>query len=193
VPANKKQNIASKERISCPGGGGEAVLPSARRYWHLSKLYLSTRVLLLPPAVCSILLVMSETTVQGLRGRKVRAFIGCDCSGSRRDGNGTGTDRRGASTDGVDLRPPEERRWACPSWAIRKRHVAGQHSLEALELGNAFTSSRVLDELRLPINKEVFVRMLSYYEIRSQTERPGSVPTKINAAQLATAAHRRKQ
>jgi hypothetical protein len=32
----------------------------------------------------------------------------------------------------------------------------------------------------------------SYCEIRSQTERPSAAPTKMNAAQLVTAAHRRK-
>ena len=51
----------------------------------------------------------------------------------------------------------------------------------------------VLDELRRPINKKVFMRMLSYYEIRSQTERPSGAPTKMNAAQHAVAAHRRMQ
>jgi hypothetical protein len=33
--------------------------------------------------------------------------------------------------------------------------------------------------------------MLSYYEIRLQTERPSGALTKMNAAQLVTAAHRR--
>jgi hypothetical protein len=51
----------------------------------------------------------------------------------------------------------------------------------------------MLDELRRPIDKEVFMRMLSYYEIRSQTERPSGAPTKMNAAQPAAATHRRKQ
>jgi hypothetical protein len=49
----------------------------------------------------------------------------------------------------------------------------------------------VLDELRRPINKEVFMRMLSYYEIRSQTVCPSGAPTKMNAAQPVVAAHRR--
>jgi hypothetical protein len=31
------------------------------------------------------------------------------------------------------------------------------------------------------------------YEIKSQTERPGGAPAKMNAAQLGAAAHRRKQ
>ena len=34
---------------------------------------------------------------------------------------------------------------------------------------------------------------MSYYEIGSQTERTSAAPTKMNAARLATAAHRRKQ
>jgi len=33
------------------------------------------------------------------------------------------------------------------------------------------------------------MRMLSYYEIKSQTERPSGAPTKMNAAQPAAAAH----
>jgi len=35
------------------------------------------------------------------------------------------------------------------------------------------------------------MRMLSYHEIRSQTERPCGAPTKMNAAQPAAAAYRR--
>ena len=34
--------------------------------------------------------------------------------------------------------------------------------------------------------------MRIYYEIRSQAERPSGAPIKMNAAQLASAAHRRK-
>ncbi len=36
------------------------------------------------------------------------------------------------------------------------------------------------------------MRMLSYYEIRSRTERPSGATTKMNAAQPAAVAHRRK-
>jgi len=50
----------------------------------------------------------------------------------------------------------------------------------------------MLDELRRPIDKDVLMRMLSYYEIRSQTERFRAAPTKMNAAQPAAAVHRRK-
>jgi hypothetical protein len=56
------------------------------------------------------------------------------------------------------------------------------------ELGNTLGISTMLDDSRLPIDKEVFMRMLSYYEIRS-----GTPPTNGNAAQPATAADRRKQ
>jgi hypothetical protein len=59
------------------------------------------------------------------------------------------------------------------------------------ELGNALGISTMLDDSRLPIDKEVFMRMLSYYEIRSETH-PGGAPAKSNAAQPATAALRRK-
>jgi len=53
-------------------------------------------------------------------------------------------------------------------------------------------NTRVLNELRRPIEKDVFMRMLSYYEFRSQIERPSGASTKMNAAQPAAALHRRK-
>jgi hypothetical protein len=61
------------------------------------------------------------------------------------------------------------------------------------ELGNVLGISTMLDDSRQPIDKEVFMRMLSYYEIRSETSRSGSAPTERNAAQPNTAAQRRKQ
>jgi hypothetical protein len=54
------------------------------------------------------------------------------------------------------------------------------------ELGNALGISTMLDDSKLPIDKEVFMRMLSYYEIRSET------PAKSSAAQPTTATQRRK-
>jgi hypothetical protein len=68
------------------------------------------------------------------------------------------------------------------------------------EIGNALGISTMLDDSRLPIDKEVFMRMLSYYEIRSETTRHDgapaagreTAPAERNAAQPATAAHRRK-
>ena len=60
------------------------------------------------------------------------------------------------------------------------------------ELGNSLSISTMLDDSRLPIDKDVFMRMLSYYEIRSETARPGGAPAKTNAAQPASAAPRRK-
>jgi hypothetical protein len=59
------------------------------------------------------------------------------------------------------------------------------------ELGDSVGISTMLDDSRLPIDKEVFMRMLSYYEIRSETAHPGAAPAKENAAQPA-AAQRRK-
>ena len=59
------------------------------------------------------------------------------------------------------------------------------------ELGNGPSVSTLLDDSRRPVDKEVFMRMLSYYEIRSET-RPGGAPAKTNAAQPNTAAPRRK-
>ena len=41
----------------------------------------------------------------------------------------------------------------------------------------------VLDEMRRPIKQEVFMRMLSDYEISSQTERPSGAPNKMNVTQ----------
>jgi hypothetical protein len=61
------------------------------------------------------------------------------------------------------------------------------------ELGNVPGISTVLDDSRQPIDKEVFMRMLSYYEIRSETAPSGSAPSERNAAQPNTAAQRRKQ
>ena len=60
------------------------------------------------------------------------------------------------------------------------------------ELGNGPSISTLLDDSRLPIDKEVFMRMLSYYEIRSETARPSGATTNGNAAAPANAAQRRK-
>jgi hypothetical protein len=61
------------------------------------------------------------------------------------------------------------------------------------ELGNVLGISTMLDDSKQPIDKEVFMRMLSYYEIRSETARPSSAPAERNAAQPNTAAQRRKK
>ena len=68
------------------------------------------------------------------------------------------------------------------------------------EIGNALGISTMLDDSRQPIDKEVFMRMLNYYEIRSETTHHGgapgagrdAAPPGGNAAQPASAAHRRK-
>ena len=60
------------------------------------------------------------------------------------------------------------------------------------ELGSALGISTMLDDSRLPIDKEFFMRMLSYYEIRSETALPAGAPAKSTAAQPSNAAHRRK-
>jgi hypothetical protein len=59
-------------------------------------------------------------------------------------------------------------------------------------LGNVLGISTMLDDSRLPIDKDVFMRMLSYYEIRSETARPDGALNKSNAAQPVVAAQRRK-
>ena len=60
------------------------------------------------------------------------------------------------------------------------------------ELGNGPNVSTLLDDSRLPIDKEVFMRMLSYYQIRSEMTRPGNASSNGNTAAPATAAQRRK-
>jgi len=60
------------------------------------------------------------------------------------------------------------------------------------ELGNGPSVSTLLDDSRLPIDKEVFMRMLSYYQIRSETVRPSGATTNGNFAAPAKAAQRRK-
>ena len=61
------------------------------------------------------------------------------------------------------------------------------------ELGNGLSVSTLLDDSRRPVDKEVFMRMLNYYEIRSETARPSSARTDGNAAAPALEAQRRKQ
>jgi hypothetical protein len=60
------------------------------------------------------------------------------------------------------------------------------------ELAKGPSVSTMLDDSRLPIDKEVFMRMLSYYQIRSETVRPGGAPTNASATAPATPAPRRK-
>ena len=59
------------------------------------------------------------------------------------------------------------------------------------ELGSGPSVSTLLDDSRLPVDKEVFIRMLNYYEIRSGA-RPSGATTDGNAAAPANAAQRRK-
>ena len=60
------------------------------------------------------------------------------------------------------------------------------------ELGNGPSVSTLLDDSRLPIDKEVFMRMLSYYQIRSETVRPSGATANGNFAAPPNAAQRRK-
>jgi hypothetical protein len=68
------------------------------------------------------------------------------------------------------------------------------------EMGNALGISTMLDDSRLPVDKEVFMRMLSYYDIRSETAphvgapaaNRETAPAERKTAQPASAAHRRK-
>ena len=59
------------------------------------------------------------------------------------------------------------------------------------ELGNGPNVSTLLDDSRRPVDKEVFMRMLSYYEIRSETAHPSGAKTETATAP-DTAAQRSK-
>jgi len=58
------------------------------------------------------------------------------------------------------------------------------------ELGNTFDISTMLDDSRQPVDKDVFMRMLSYFEIRSGSAN-AAVPAKNNAPQPATTQRRK--
>jgi hypothetical protein len=60
------------------------------------------------------------------------------------------------------------------------------------KLGNGPNVSTLLDDSRLPIDKEVFMRMLSYYEIRSETAHPSGATTDGNSTAPANVAQGRK-
>jgi hypothetical protein len=60
------------------------------------------------------------------------------------------------------------------------------------ELSNGPGVSTLLDDSRRPVDKEVFMRMLSYYEIRSETARPSGRTTDGNLAAPANEAQGRK-
>jgi len=60
------------------------------------------------------------------------------------------------------------------------------------ELGNGPNVSTLLDDSRRPVDKEVFMRMLSYYEIRSETARPSGAKTDANATAPDNGAQRSK-
>ena len=61
------------------------------------------------------------------------------------------------------------------------------------EIGKSMSVSTLLDDSKTPIDKEVFMRMLSYYEIRAETVRPVSAPAEKTAAQPAAATQGRKK
>ena len=59
------------------------------------------------------------------------------------------------------------------------------------EIGASLGVSTLLDDSRQPIDKEVFMRVLSYYELREAGGR-GIAGAETGAPQPATATHRRK-
>ena len=60
------------------------------------------------------------------------------------------------------------------------------------ELGNSLGISPMLDDSRLPVDKEVFMRVLSYYEVMSKTTRHEGASAGSDPARPTPAAHRRK-
>jgi hypothetical protein len=58
------------------------------------------------------------------------------------------------------------------------------------EIGNSHDFSTLLDDSRTPIDREVFMRVLSYYELRSEPTRHDGAPAGA-ATPPAGAAHRR--
>jgi hypothetical protein len=60
------------------------------------------------------------------------------------------------------------------------------------EIGSSMDTSTMLGDSRQPVDKEVFMRALRYYEIRSETTHPGGAPTTRDAEQRSVATHRRK-
>ena len=59
------------------------------------------------------------------------------------------------------------------------------------EIGDTLGIATVLDDSRQPVDKDVFMRALSYYEIRSNATRHDGAAETTDAAQPAPAAHRR--
>ena len=59
------------------------------------------------------------------------------------------------------------------------------------EIGGSLGISTMLDDSRQPVDRDVFMRALCYYEIRSNATRHDGAAETRNAAQPATAAHRR--
>jgi hypothetical protein len=45
------------------------------------------------------------------------------------------------------------------------------------ELGSRLAVSRLLDDGRQPVDRDVFMRELQYYRIRAESSGPGSTPT----------------
>ncbi len=71
--------------------------------------------------------------------------------------------------------------------------VPGSKALGMSILGNQEApKALLLDDSRRPVDKEVFMRMLSYYEIRSETARPSGATTNGSTAAPANVAQRRK-
>ena len=61
------------------------------------------------------------------------------------------------------------------------------------ELGDSIGISTMLDDSKQPVDKDVFMRALRYYEIRSDNSRHDGAPAANAAAPTAPVANRRKQ
>ncbi len=60
------------------------------------------------------------------------------------------------------------------------------------EIGASLGISTMLDDSRQPIDKEVFMRVLNYYELMSKTTRQGGAPAGSPPARPAPSGHGRK-
>lgn len=106
----------------------------------------------------------------------------------------TKTEQAPAQTEGAQTQTEKER-------GISGMSVLGNQDApkslvivpwKSSEIGKSLGISTMLDDSRQPIDKDVFMRGLSYYEIRSQTSRTDSAPAGNNVAPATTGAQRRK-
>ena len=113
----------------------------------------------------------AQTKTDAAQGQTRTAAQRTQADASRR-GRASRRQQGGRCRRSVKHPRPEERRSACRFWAIRKRprrwsSFPGRARSSVSSLG----ISPMLDDSRQPVDKDVFMRALRYYEIRSETTR----------------------